>query len=134
MSEASFWSELSGRVMYSRTPPHSPLSVAKKTVLPEDTGVAFMDASNSVTGLMLTVAFESTVSCSSTNWLWSLNRRSPPEKATAWWRMLDLVCEAATSTTSLSTRVVTVVRKKLKNSPTSDMTTFSPERKDRRLR
>lgn len=64
----------------------------------------------------------------------SLNRRSPPEKVTAWWRMLDLVCEAATSTTSLSTRVVTVVRKKLKNSPTSDMTTFSPERKDRRLR
>ena len=109
--------------------------MAKKTVLPEDTGAAFMDASNSVTGLMLTVAFESTVSCSSTNWLLVAEQEEPAreghgmvEDASTWVR------RAATSTTSLSTRVVTVVRKKLKNSPTSDMTTFSPERKDRRLR
>ena len=133
-SAASFWSVESGMVKYSRTPAHSPLPEAKKTVLPALTGWAVMLASNSVTGLTDTVALESTVSCSSTNWLCSEKSSRPPEKTAACSRMLDFTWLAATSITSLSTRVVTVVRKKLKNSPTSLMTTFSPARKARRLR
>ena len=93
-----------------------------------------MSASNSVTGLMLTVALARTVSCSMVNWVWSLNRMMPPEKTAACWSSEDLTLDAATSMTSESTMVVTVVTKKLKNSPVSDMTVLSSERKASRLR